>query len=197
MDLSSSCFSCTSSSISSTAATEVTIQLVSRTELLVRDLTQAASIYQACFEAPPWSEKWSFEDALMYLFKNIKSSKSDVLLAYAGGNVVGLAIGTPLSNYEDKATLVPFIASQAYYISEVAVDSSFQRKGVGTKLISEMVSIGQRTGADTILARTRCDCTSALTLFQKSGFNAIGVISAQTGGKESERTVLALQRNIQ
>lgn len=153
-------------------------------------LFQAAEIYAECFRNPPWNENWTVAQAETQISTYLASG-ADVLIAREQGAVVGLIVGMPLDDYTGAGDLKLFaISSNEYYIADFAVDPRLQGRGAGKQLLENLERLALASGVDAIITRTRSDNTAALRAFLKAGFEVRGTYQAETGGTESERTVM-------
>lgn len=61
------------------------------------------------------------------------------------------------------------------HILNLSVDPGSQRQGIGTKLMKHFMQLACRHNADTVMLEVRPTNTAAIRLYQKLGFNEIGV----------------------
>ena len=76
------------------------------------DLEQAARLYIACFNAPPWEDGWSAENATRRLETLLQFPGAMGLIAFRSTKMVGLAIGH----------CEPWAGGQHYYLNEMCVE---------------------------------------------------------------------------
>lgn len=172
---------------------------VSRRAAVEGLLTQCAAIYRNSFNAPPWNEQWSVNQArdLMRRYHNDKTvdflvQRSFWALLHTEG-IHGLAIGMPLSSYEGHEDLeARGVAPDAYWISDLATDPTHRRRGCCTKLLTKLLKGAQKRGFQLIVTRTRTDNKQVLGIFTRLGFARSFEYMASTGGVESPRVVLSL-----
>lgn len=60
------------------------------------------------------------------------------------------------------------------YITNVAVFESFRNKGIGSALIKRLLNLSEREGADFVTLEVRKSNSSAIALYEKSGFSRVG-----------------------
>lgn len=108
-------------------------------------------IEEACF-AHPWSRQ-SVESELA-------NENSVFIVAVEGEKVIGY-IG--MSVVIDEG-----------YIFNVAVDTDFRRKGVGTALINELVTYGKKNNLCFITLEVRESNQAAISLYSDFGFIKVG-----------------------
>lgn len=61
------------------------------------------------------------------------------------------------------------------HIMKIAVDSDWRNRGTGSALLRSMLKEGKRRGAATVLLEVRPSNFAAIRLYEKSGFQTIGV----------------------
>ena len=61
------------------------------------------------------------------------------------------------------------------HIMKIAVDSHWRNRGTGTAILRSMLTEGKRRGAATVLLEVRPSNFAAIRLYEKSGFQSIGV----------------------
>jgi ribosomal protein S18 acetylase RimI-like enzyme len=81
----------------------------------------------------------------------------DMVLAFSGSQVVGMASGQVLY-HPDKAP--------AYFINEVGVRDAFQRRGIATRLCETLREIAAARGCEGIWLATEGDNVAARGLYQ-------------------------------
>lgn len=87
------------------------------------------------------------------------------------------------------------VAAGESHILNLAVDKSCQHQGVGKQLLSHMIDIARIKAADMILLEARPSNFAAIRLYEKNGFNEIGVRKGYypaNNGKE-DALIYALQ----
>lgn len=75
-----------------------------------------------------------------------------------------------------KETLIAYgrlteVAPQAFQISQIAVSTTFQKKGYGSQLLGHLIQLAKQKGAAWITLNARIN---ALALYEKQGFNPVG-----------------------
>jgi [ribosomal protein S18]-alanine N-acetyltransferase len=61
------------------------------------------------------------------------------------------------------------------HIMKIAVDSHWRSRGTGSALLRSMLTEGKRRGADKVLLEVRPSNFAAIRLYEKSGFQTIGI----------------------
>lgn len=130
-------------------------------EMTPVDVEQTAQIERAVF-SQPWSER-SFADAAadanaVFLVAeehvvNSCGDEADIVLGY---------IGMYLSPPEGE-------------ITNVAVAECFRGRGVGGALLAAMQEQAVRRGIDRVFLEVRCSNGSAIRLYERAGFEEVGV----------------------
>jgi len=67
------------------------------------------------------------------------------------------------------------VAAGESHILNLTVNPESQRQGVGTKLMKHFLQLACRHNADTVMLEVRPSNTPAIRLYEKLGFNEIGV----------------------
>jgi len=99
-------------------------------------------------------------------FKN-HGSKNPIIVAEEKGSIVGFAC---LSKWSDKC---------AYSLTaeiSIYVKNDYQGKGIGKKLMEEIIKEGEKAGLHAVIARITAGNKSSINLHEKFGFEHIGVM---------------------
>ncbi len=110
-----------------------------------------AQTERLCFSTP-WSEN--------ALLKELENPNARFFVALCNGEVAG---------YIGAHNIVGEV-----YITNVAVNPSYRRQGVATKLIERLVEISRAENAEFITLEVRVSNTSAQALYEKQGFQVVG-----------------------
>ena len=127
----------------------------------IADLEQAARLYAACFNAPPWDDDWSAEAAERRLETLLQFPGAIGLIATRASKMLGLAIGH----------CEPWADGLHYYLNEMCVESEAQRNGVGEALLDEVCKTLRAEGVSSVYLLTEIS-TGAESFFRKQGFAA-------------------------
>jgi len=87
------------------------------------------------------------------------------------------------------------VAAGESHILNLSVRPDSQRQGVGTKLMKHFLQLARRHNADTVMLEVRPSNTPAIRLYEKLGFNEIGVrrkYYPADGGQREDALLLAL-----
>ena len=69
-------------------------------------------------------------------------------------------------------------AEARFELLAIAVKESLRRKGIGSRLLEEIISTAQSRGARELVLHTGTDNIAAIKLFQKAGFEVVGLRKA-------------------
>ncbi|MCR5484915.1 MAG: ribosomal protein S18-alanine N-acetyltransferase [Clostridiales bacterium] len=115
-------------------------------------ISEIAEIEKICFSDP-----WSYET----LAAETKNDNAHFLTAFDGKKVLGyIGVGEVCGEC---------------YISNVAVLPEYRRKGIGRALISAAEDGAEKRGCDFITLEVRESNMSAISLYLKAGFRAVGI----------------------
>ncbi len=87
------------------------------------------------------------------------------------------------------------VAAGESHILNLSVNPESQRQGIGTKLLKHFLQLACRHNADAVMLEVRPSNTAALKLYEKLGFNEIGVrrnYYPAEGGQREDALLLAL-----
>lgn len=120
-------------------------------EMASEHVSSLAQIEKQCFSTP-WSEN--------SLAEEIENPNARFFVALCGEHVAG---------YIGAHNIVGEV-----YITNVAVNPSYRRQGVATKLIELLVEISRAENAEFITLEVRENNASAQALYEKQGFQVVG-----------------------
>ena len=105
-------------------------------------LEALASLRLDIFQEYPYLYRGRREDELAYLAGYAEKPGACVILAEAGGAVIGAATGMPL-RHEDAALRTPFAKTpypldDLYYIGELLFRRGYRNRGLGQRLLARM-----------------------------------------------------------
>lgn len=90
------------------------------------------------------------------------------------------------------------VAAGESHILNLTVNPEVHRQGVGTRLLKHFLQLARRHNADTVMLEVRPTNTGAIRLYEKLGFNEIGVrrnyYPAQSGREDALVLALSLVR---
>ena len=130
-------------------------------EMKLSDVPQAVQIEQSSFSRP-WSEK-SFSDAVADT--NAVFLVADEHVVNSGGDEADIVVGY----------IGMYLSPPEGEISNVAVAEVFRGGGVGGALMAAMQEQAVMRGIDQIYLEVRCSNIPAICLYEKAGFEEIGV----------------------
>ena len=102
--------------------------------------------------------------------------------------------------YEDDELLqgygVMSAAAGESHILNLTVRPELQRQGVGSKLMKHFQQLARRHGADTLMLEVRPSNHGAISLYEKLGFNEIGVRRNYYPAEDGREDALMLALNL-
>ena len=113
-------------------------------------------------------------------------SKNPIIVAEYGGKIAGWA---SLSSWSDR-----YAYSDTAEIS-VYVKKEFQKKGIGKKLMDEIVKLGEKSGLHTLIARITSGNKVSVNLHKMVGFEHIGIMK-ECGYKFGKRLDVYLMQKV-
>ena len=87
-------------------------------------------IYAAAFSGPPWNDPWTAENAEIHVQEILESKQSYGLEYVVDGHVVGFLLGASML----------FHYGHTFEINDLAVDPTFQGRGIATELLERCIS---------------------------------------------------------
>jgi aminoglycoside 6'-N-acetyltransferase I len=94
------------------------------------DVELAASVFLACFSAPPWNEPWTLAAAIRRLELFASAPTFRGVLAMEGGDVVAMATGQ----------VEGWLRGSLFLIQEMCVVPRRQDAGIGRQLLEHLLS---------------------------------------------------------
>ena len=141
--------------------------------MTVDDISQVAEIERQIFSIP-WSEK-AFKDSM-------ESDNTIYIVAKEDNNVAGYA-GMYLSFEEGN-------------ITNVAVNPSSRRKGIGEKIVRDILNRAYEKGVRDVFLEVRETNSAAIALYEKIGFKEEG-IRKNFYEKPKENALIMWKHNLQ
>ncbi len=96
--------------------------------LSVHDLPEVTALYCEVFNAPPWNDAWTADTASARLHDTLTTPGSVGLLGRQDGRLVGCILG-----YQEQ-----WFDGVQFYLKEMFVHPTFQRRGIGTRMLQEL-----------------------------------------------------------
>ncbi len=93
-------------------------------------LDEYGRIYAAAFSGEPWNDPWKTEDAVIHVKELLESKQAYGLEYVTDGKVAGFILGTSML----------FHYGRTFEINDLAVDPSYQKKGIAKKLMEVLLS---------------------------------------------------------
>ncbi len=110
-------------------------------------LGKCASILVEAYNTEPWNDEWTEEKALEKLECFYDSPKFIGFLAYEGDEIKGACIGN----------IEPYYTGDYYYLKEMFVSPSAQKKGIGKKMMDALKQHLEHLGIRQIVLFTSKD----------------------------------------
>ncbi|PCJ57519.1 MAG: hypothetical protein COA79_15925 [Planctomycetota bacterium] len=128
-------------------------------EIVTENITEFAELFANTFSLPPWSEGWSIDSSSERLgcFRNTPNFIG--LAAYEEKKLLGFIFG----NYE------PYLDYKLFNLKEMCVKLEYQRKSVGTKLLTKLHEILLLQNISRVNLLTRSD-SMAENFYLKNGY---------------------------
>lgn len=129
-------------------------------KMTAEDIAEVVAIENQCFSIP-WSEK-SFRDSISRDDTVFLVCESESFLQETGSTIVAGYIGMYISF--DEAS-----------ITNVAVDPSCRKRGVGESLVTAAKQAVQEANAQKVFLEVRVSNEPAISLYKKAGFENLGI----------------------
>lgn len=88
------------------------------------------------------------------------------------------------------------VAAGESHLLNLTVNPDSQRQGVGTRLLTHFLQLACRHNAETVMLEVRPSNTPALRLYEKLGFNEIGVRRNYYPAEQGREDALLLARSL-
>lgn len=129
------------------------------------DLAELTQLYVQCFNAPPWHDAWSLDAARERLTEIYRHPRFLGLLAPAAGSPTALVMG-----YCERCA-----SGMQFYLREMCVAPSHQRKGIGASLLAALLSRLREAGVAQIYLETSGG-GAAEAFYRKAGFQVVQLV---------------------
>ncbi|MBQ7705982.1 MAG: ribosomal protein S18-alanine N-acetyltransferase [Selenomonadaceae bacterium] len=120
----------------------------------ISDVEAVAEMDEICFEEDGWDEDFFLEE--------LRDEHSDYIVGEIEGKIIACA---GIKIYLDEAEGMT-----------IAVLPEFQGRGVGKKILTEIIKIAKMRGAKSMIFEVRVSNVPALHIYQKFGFKIVGRI---------------------
>lgn len=91
--------------------------------------------------------------------------------------------------------MVAWFIGQEGEIANIAVDSTWQRRGVGAALLDEVLASGQVAGVESMYLEVRASNVAAQALYASRGFSAVGMRRRYYSDPSEDALVLKWERD--
>ena len=122
-------------------------------ELIMDDIPKVADVYVKAYAEGDWNEKWACKDAAQRVYEIISSPHCKGGICVLNQEIIGCILFEILTWHTGKQL----------EIKEIFVTPSFQRKGIGKKLLEYAEIIGKGVGVSELFLWT--NKSEALTNF--------------------------------
>lgn len=95
-----------------------------------------------------------------------------------------------------KGFAVMSVGADEAHILNLCTHPTHQRRGIGRKLLTQLLSLAARHGAEVIFLEVRIDNQPALGLYHRMGFNEVGVRKGYYPADGGRQDALVLARNF-
>lgn len=113
-------------------------------ELILDDIPKAANVYVKAYAEGDWNEKWVCKDAAQRIYEIISSPHCKGGICILNEKIIGCILFEILTWHTGKQL----------EIKEIFVTPSFQRKGVGKKLLEYAENVGKEVGVSEVFLWT-------------------------------------------
>ncbi len=104
----------------------------------------------------------------------------------------------PCKVYEDNGEIqgyaILMLAVDEAELLDIAIDATMQRKGLGRKLLEEMLALARLADMRRMLLEVRASNTSAIALYRSAGFEQIGLRRAYYPAANGREDALLMGR---
>lgn len=115
------------------------------------DILRISQIETECFPKEPWS--------FQMLASSFDTDSFIGVLAEDGGEIIGYGGIT--------------VACDTADVANVAVTEPFRKSGVGTAILTELLTVAKRRGAEKVFLEVRVSNSVAMEMYLKSGFKGV------------------------
>ena len=149
------------------------------------DIQATAQLYCEIWKEPPWNEDfWKPEEVVRDIKTQLTKPNAIFLIATNGTDeVIGFTWGYQVStgilseisgvSVEDWRKVIS--NKEVFYIDEFGTKRSYRRKGIGTKLVRELLEQLSHTDIKLTTLRTNKSALPARAIYSQMGFQEIGI----------------------
>jgi ribosomal-protein-alanine N-acetyltransferase len=141
-------------------------------KMTIWDIDEIAIIENESFPTP-WPP-WVF-------VRDVSDRRSVCRVAKAGGRLVGYAVA--------------WLLKVEMHIGNIAVAEPFRRKGIGSRLLTELIGIARENRSKRITLEVRASNARAIGLYEKFGFKRMAVKPNYYRADNEDALVMALFEN--
>lgn len=124
------------------------------------NLEDGVQLYRAVFNEPPWDDEWTVETARTRLVEIMETPGYRGYSAFLVEELVGLVLGN----------LEQWYTGQHFYLKEMCVRPSCQRRGIGTTMLEDLTEELRSEGVERVYLLTR-QASPAREFYESNGFH--------------------------
>lgn len=128
-------------------------------ELIMDDIPKVANVYVKAYAEGDWNEKWACKDAAQRVYEIISSPLCKGGICVLDQEIIGCILFEILTWHTGKQL----------EIKEIFVTPSFQRKGIGKKLLEYAEIIGKEMGVSELFLWTN-KSEALINFYSKLGY---------------------------
>lgn len=117
-------------------------------------------IYAEAFSGEPWNDAWTVEDAIVHVRELLESKQAYGLEFVVDGQIAGFILGTSML----------FHYGRTFEINDLAVARSFQRQGIASRLMTQLLADIKSQGMCAVHLITAAEGILP-TYYEKFGFS--------------------------
>ena len=129
------------------------------------DYPACAHTLIAAFKEAPWNENWTFESAHTRIAEMMASPMSRGYVIWDEGTIVAMCIGR----------IMTYLDFKELFVDELSVHPSYQKQGLGGKLLAFAKEALQAEGVFDMVLNTEKG-SPAVKFYEKNGFNPLDKI---------------------
>ena len=156
---------------------DIDIILINNVAELEPYLASLCKTYQIVFSTPPYNERFYPNEVENLMRRHLEGKEQSTTLVVKAQRVIGFGLAAPVNNYPDIARRIRGLlpGKQTYYIAELGVLPDSRRKGLGQKILDQHLRMMNPDKFNYIVLRSSASEDPAHFMFQKMGFEDMGV----------------------
>lgn len=156
---------------------KIDIILISNIAELEPFLPSLCKTYQIVFSTSPYNERFYPNEVDNLMRRHIEGKDQSTILVVKEQRVIGFGLASPVNNHPDISRRVRGLLpiKQTYYIAEIGILPDCRRKGLGQKILEQHMKNMDPEKFNYIVLRSSISEDPAHFMFQKMGFEDMGV----------------------